>query len=170
MTTSDERPSPKDELGSLERPTRTRPTLHAITLHRPWAWAIAHSTKRVENRTWKPTIPMGSYIAIHAGKTWDEEGSTAVALRTRCMPEPEQQPTGIVAVARLARVIDCAREDVPEDQAPWTVGPFAWLLDDVVALETAVACAGKQGLWPVEGALLVSVRSAWAAAKKAGAK
>lgn len=148
--------------------------LHAITVQRPWAWAIAHSTKRVENRVWKPTIPVGSYLAIHAGKTWDDNAAFVMETIDGVELPPytsDAHALGIVAVARLAKVIDCSREDVPEDQKPWTCGPFAWLLDDVVALDTPVACAGARGLWPVEGALLESVRQSWLGAKrKDGAK
>lgn len=161
----------ENEQKEPERPATTtraqRSTLHGVTLHRPWSWAIAHNTKRVENRAWEPTIAVGSYLAIHAGKTWDEDGSITIALLTRCMPTDEHDhPTGIVAVARLARVIDCSREDVPESQEPWTVGPYAWLLDNVLALDEPVQCSGARGLWPIEGALLERVRRAWARAAR----
>jgi hypothetical protein len=141
--------------------------LHGITLHRPWAWAIAHSTKRVENRTWKPTIAVGSYLAIHAGKTWDEDAANNIAaeIDPKCPLKAEEHPMGIVAVARLARVIDCSREDVPEDQAQWTVGPHAWLLDNVTALRSPIECRGAQGLWVIEEGLLARVREAWGAAR-----
>lgn len=153
--------SPQDEPGSFARPTA--PTLVALTLQRPWAWAISHSSKRVENRTWTPPSHLvGSYLAIHAGKTWDEDGADTVAILTRCMPvEPSEHPLGIVAVARLARVIDCARDDVPEDQERWACGPYAWLLEDVVALPELVTAAGHQGLWPVTGEALLKVREGY---------
>lgn len=39
---------------------------HALTLWRPWAWAIIHGPKRVENRTWKPPASfIGKRIGIH---------------------------------------------------------------------------------------------------------
>lgn len=44
--------------------------MKALTLWPEWAWAIAHLTKRVENRGWHPhgALPVGETFAIHAGK------------------------------------------------------------------------------------------------------
>ena len=178
--------NPKDELGSFEqhaferaRTTTATPAhgqqrparagrLFGLTLHRPWAWAIAHSTKRVENRTWTPTVPVGAFVAIHAGKHFDADVARklALGLAPQCSLDPAEHPLGIVAVARLARVIDCGRENVPDDQEPWTVGPYAWLLEDVVALLEPIEATGRQGLWPVEGALLERVRLGWDRARR----
>lgn len=46
----------------------------ALTIWEPWASAIVHGDKRIENRTWRPprTI-LDEVIAIHAGKTFDQE-------------------------------------------------------------------------------------------------
>lgn len=44
-------------------------TIRALTIRQPWAGAIAHQTKRVENRSWKlPAKHHGARILIHAGK------------------------------------------------------------------------------------------------------
>ena len=46
----------------------------AITLWRPWSWALFHG-KTIENRTWAPPAwIVGKQIVIHAGKTYDKEG------------------------------------------------------------------------------------------------
>lgn len=47
--------------------------MRALTVRQPWAWAIVHGTKRVENRTqrWAYRGP----LAIHAGLAWDEDGA-----------------------------------------------------------------------------------------------
>ena len=112
---------------------------------------------------------MGGYLAIHAGKTWDEDGADTVALLTRCMPvEPSEHPLGIVAVARLARVTD-RMDDIPEEQRPWTFGPFAWLLEEVVALPEPIATNGQRGLWPVTGDALARVRAGYRRARRATA-
>ncbi|MBR8638680.1 ASCH domain-containing protein [Streptomyces tuirus] len=42
--------------------------MKALTIRQPWAGAIAHQTKRVENRSWKlPAKHEGARILIHAG-------------------------------------------------------------------------------------------------------
>jgi hypothetical protein len=47
--------------------------MKALTVQQPWAWAIIHGTKRIENRTtaWKYRGP----LAIHAGTRWSERGA-----------------------------------------------------------------------------------------------
>ena len=40
--------------------------MKALSVRQPWAWAIIHSTKNIENRVWS-TIYRGD-ILIHAGK------------------------------------------------------------------------------------------------------
>jgi hypothetical protein len=44
--------------------------------------------------------------------------------------------------------------------SPWTSGPWAWLLEDVVAVP-AVACRGAQKLWAVPDEVADLVRDAW---------
>src|SRR5712692_9771862 len=41
--------------------------MKAISIRPPWAWAILHANKDVENRTWKTNIR--GTIAIHASQT-----------------------------------------------------------------------------------------------------
>jgi len=38
---------------------------------------------------------------------------------------------------------------VTESADPWFVGPFGWVLSDVVVLPAPVPCRGAQGLWEV---------------------
>lgn len=48
--------------------------VRALTVLQPWAWAIAHAGKLVENRTWAPpAYELCKPIAIHAGKRIDIE-------------------------------------------------------------------------------------------------
>jgi hypothetical protein len=41
--------------------------MKALSIQQPWAWAIIHAGKRVENRTWSTRF-RGPFF-IHAGKT-----------------------------------------------------------------------------------------------------
>lgn len=58
--------------------------MKALTVQQPWAWAIVHGGKDIENRTtlWKYRGP----LAIHAGTRWSDRGTdhpliTAAAWR-----------------------------------------------------------------------------------------
>lgn len=155
-----------DEPQSAEWRTR----LIALTLWPEWAWAVAHLGKRVENRTWAPPRwAMGRRLAIHGGAAFGghtarvgaggkvpaswlyavqamldmglRAGEAAVGPVTmgRLIPEAQSK---IVAVGRLSGV-------VTESADPWFVGPFGWVLSDVVVLPAPVPCRGAQGLWEV---------------------
>lgn len=137
--------------------------LKAITLHRPWAWAITHLDKRVENRTWKCPLPGGSLFAIHAGKSWDMnavrfiESVNSSELIT--MPPEEEHPRGIVAIARFDG-------NVWHDDSPWFMGGIGWLFSDVVVFDNPVTCLGRERLWKVPENILPNLRKEYAAAKK----
>lgn len=57
--------------------------MKAITVQQPWAWAIIHGGKNVENRTrigtWSKLA--GQTIAIHAGQRWSERGAGSWEVR-----------------------------------------------------------------------------------------
>lgn len=122
--------------------------MRALTLWQPWAHAVAHLGKRIENRPWAPwSTIIGQVIAIHAAAKLDpvEEARVSAAIRARghALPPAEQLPRGaIVATARVTGYV--RRSD-----DPWFFGPFGWQLADVVALPAPVPCRGMQGLWPV---------------------
>jgi hypothetical protein len=137
--------------------------MYALTLHQPWAWAIAHGGKRIENRTWTPPKwIIGQRIAIHAGKTLDKEaaedllywrgGGTCFGRHGPAVLEdpPGQYTLGaFVAVATVKGYVTTIGEQHP--QAGWFCGPRGWVLDDVVALGEPVPCRGRQKLWVVPG-------------------
>lgn len=54
-------------------------TIRGLTIQRPWAGAIVHGGKRIENRTWYPAASLmkapGLWLAIHAGAHWDAAGA-----------------------------------------------------------------------------------------------
>ena len=53
--------------------------MRALTLWRPWTWAVCHAGKRIENRPWRPWLSvMGQEIALHAGKTYDRAGRAII--------------------------------------------------------------------------------------------
>lgn len=136
--------------------------LKAITLHRPWGHAIAHLGKDIENRTWKCPLPIGTYIAIHNGKKWDDSAVEFIRDVTDIFDatmNPVEDPSGaIIAIARF----DGNTEDAPISD--WFMGPIGWKLSDVAPI-SPIYCRGQQGLWNVEGEALEQCRAAYKAAK-----
>ena len=120
--------------------------MRALTLHQPWAWAICHAGKRIENRTWRPPKNMiGKRIAIHAGKTLDKLVLKALRWILDRPIEIDDIPLGkIVAVATIDRVVTV---NIPPGQEKWFDGPIGWLLRNVVVLPRPIPCTGHQSLW-----------------------
>jgi hypothetical protein len=140
--------------------------LPAITIWQPYAWAIAAGHKRVENRTWLPRI-VGVDIAIHAGKTLDEDALLAMQVGSYLpdrgdAPEADQLARGaVVAVARLfaaTRYPAMVQSQLGAGQLRWFNGPVGWLLSDVRRLPEPVPCRGAQGLWALPGDVDAAVR------------
>jgi hypothetical protein len=139
-------------------------SIRGLTLWRPWAWAVAHAGKDVENRTWAPPRALvGGLVAIHSGQRWDKDGAAwmqhSLALRLALrVPEDAADPSGvIIAVARLAGAVESS-------SSQWFVGPFGWQLRDVVPIPP-VPCKGAQGLWPLPPEVLSLVRERFRAAR-----
>jgi hypothetical protein len=127
--------------------------MKALTLQRPWGFAIARLGKRIENRTWCPPAHLiGERIAIHNGKGFDRAGWEW--LFSQYQPEwpsydrAADTPMAIIATAVVDRVISIS-DDI------WFFGPFGWQIADVQVLPRPLECRGAQGLWNVPGHLLV---------------
>jgi hypothetical protein len=124
--------------------------VRALTVRQPWADAIAHGEKRIENRT-KP-IPykhLGTTILIHAGAAEDENALPADMVR----PWPRHF-RAIIAVATLDgchKDEGCCR--------PWGFpGQWHWALKDVRALAYPPRpVRGQLGLWTVDNDTLAAV-------------
>ena len=58
--------------------------IRGLSLTRPWPFAFVNGPeplqKRVENRSWKPPqFIIGNYLALHAAKSWAEDGREFIA-------------------------------------------------------------------------------------------
>lgn len=120
--------------------------MRALTIRQPWADAIAHGTKRVENRTWRaPAQHIGTRILIHAGLQEDRHAILPYGQNIACSVWPDNR-RAIIAVATLSeshRASDarCCDSDWAEPDV------YHWLLHDVTKLPEPVPCNGRLGLW-----------------------
>ena len=134
--------------------------MYALTLYQPWADAIIHCGKRIENRFWKPpTRVMGQRIALHAGAHIDRDG------RCKLQDSGFSLPAKVVTRAIVGTVIvaDCidSEQQIPKDQLEqliWWSGPYGWLLKDVHELPEPVPCRGYQKLWRLPHDIEAQVR------------
>ena len=118
--------------------------MKAITLYRPWSYAVAHLGKDIENRSWKCPLPIGSNLAIHSGQKWDKQGAEWIknTLGLQLPKEEEIQPGQIICVITFGG-------NLTESESKWFFGPYGWALEDAFVLPEPVPCKGAQGLWSI---------------------
>ncbi|WP_309032587.1 ASCH domain-containing protein [Streptomyces alfalfae] len=123
--------------------------MKALTIRQPWAGAIAHQSKRVENRSWKlPAAHHGARILIHAGAQPDRNAEVhGDHLDVR---------SAIVAVATIT---GCHWADTWDCCGPWAFDEvYHWTLADVTALPEPVPARGALGFWTVPDDVLAAVQ------------
>lgn len=151
--------------------------MKAVTLIQPWATAVMHWGKPVENRSWAPPAALvGQRIAIHAGKKLDVDAMHDLVIRGMA-PDVESVPQGVIlGTVRLDGWIEtnerravrewnfgalCGARPVNFDEllaSAWLVpGGFAWVLSDPEPLATPIPCKGAQGLWNVPADVLAQM-------------
>ena len=130
--------------------------MKVLTVRQPWADAIAHGTKRTENRSWKPpTKHIGAQILIHAAATNDK----------KAVLPPEAnigQAFGRIPIARHSAIIAVATLAGCHFDAgccePWGMADYYhWELADVFALPEPVPAKGQLGFWTPDSDILDAV-------------
>lgn len=105
------------------------PTM-AISIRQPWAWAIIHAGKDIENRDW-PTRFRGP-VCIHAAKgmTRAEYEDASHFIRGFCsVPSPERLERG--GIVGTAEIVGC----VTQSESPWFFGCYGFVLRNVVPVD-----------------------------------
>lgn len=152
--------------------------LPALTLWRPWPWAIMRGSKDVENRNWAPPKSLvGRYLAIHAGKRFDRSAVdfASLAAGVPCPSDESDHPLGVIGIVRVLGWVHRGGEAIGETgvldlhwhlayrddktiesharltlSSPWFVGVYGWMLGDPIEIESPIPCNGRQGLWSLE--------------------
>ncbi|MCT7962339.1 ASCH domain-containing protein [Laspinema sp. D1] len=124
----------------------TEITGKALTLKQPWAWAVAHLGKNIENRSW-PTKYRGE-LYIHAGVGWDSEGAKWIAQKFGIeVPSHSELPSGVlVAKCNLS---DCRHwTETTGEELPWSnESGFQWFLEAIEAIKPHLPLQGKLGIF-----------------------
>lgn len=112
--------------------------MRALTIRQPWAAAIAHQAKRVENRSWKlPAKHEGARILIHAGAQPDRNAEV--------FGEHLDVYSAVVAVATIT---GCHWSNEWQCCGYWAFEQtYHWTLADVTALPEPVPAKGALGFW-----------------------
>lgn len=134
---------------------------YAVTLTRPWDWAMLHG-KDVENRTLRfPAPKVGTWLALHAGREYDEVQAARIQELVLAQhafgkwPGPlvvpmddDQRSAGTVsAIVGAVRVVAVTKCQAYRESA-WYFGQLGIWLADATAIQP-VPCSGMQGKWPL---------------------
>ena len=108
----------------------------ALSVRQPWAWAIIHAGKDIENRTWQAVnhgLKRRGRIAIHASQGMSRsEFNNAKYYMSQFgvdCPEPIKLIRG--GIIGSVEVIDV----VKESESPWFMGPRGLVLRDPEACD-----------------------------------
>jgi len=119
----------------------------AISVRQPWAWAILHAGKDVENRSRAGPFrrAVGQRVLIHASRTLrraDVEAAIAYLWERHgigCPPIYALPRGGVIGEVTVDRIVD-------RHESPWFAGPVALVLSDPQPLPF-VAVKGALGLF-----------------------
>lgn len=129
--------------------------MRALSIRQPWAWCIVNGHKTVENRDWNTNVR--GDVAIHAGKTYDEDGEHFIRMSFPAVRLPKREAIecgGIVGVARLVRVVTAeSLGALSDDERRWFFGEFGFVFADARPVPF-VPLKGSLGFFGIDGALL----------------
>jgi hypothetical protein len=126
--------------------------MKAISIRPPWAWAILHAGKDIENRTWKTKIR--GTIAVHASQSMSRPyyGASFKEIKKIApnvhVPSYDAMIRG--AIVGIVEVVGCEEHT----KSKWKVRDhYGFLLANPRALQKPIPCNGRLGFWDVPGAL-----------------
>lgn len=120
----------------------------ALSVRQPWAWAIIHAGKDIENRSRRAVdhgLNRKGRIAIHAAKTmtrgeYEEAAEFMRRLRVYAPPPAELLRGGIIGSVEIIGTVRASA-------SPWFFGPIGLVLRGACACEF-IPAIGALGYFP----------------------
>lgn len=116
--------------------------LLALSVHNPWAWAMFHADKDVENRyydTW-----YRGWLLIHTTRQQQElevlDCPRLIAKAEKHVRKGKMVNASIIGMVYVEDVVTSSKSE-------WFAGPFAYVLRDPVLLDSPIPCAGNKRFW-----------------------
>jgi hypothetical protein len=129
--------------------------MKALSIHQPWAWAILHAGKNVENRAW-PTHYRGPLL-IHASKSLAslETQNPTFWQGVLGVPLPARESLTFGAILGIVDVVGCVKIGPGGDlgtfgKSVWAEeGLYGWVLGNPRPFATPISYRGAQQLFDV---------------------
>lgn len=124
----------------------------ALSIRQPWAWAIIHAGKDIENRDWITRVR--GRILIHASSRFDCPKDEAlfdceIWARRACIDAPTLADIHAGGIVGEAEIVDC----VSRSESPWFVGRYGFVLRNPRPLPFR-PLKGRLGFFDVDEAAL----------------
>lgn len=121
--------------------------MKALSIKQPWAWAIIHGGKDIENRLWKSDF-RGRFL-VHASKSFDMEGYQFMQENQRRLgierlPQLSDKAFPMGGIIGSVEMIACCSYH----GSPWFFGPYGFRLTDPKPMEFR-PCRGMLGFFEV---------------------
>lgn len=121
---------------------------HALSVRQPWAWAILHAGKDIENRSWRyghPSRRFRGAVCIHAARgmtraEYEEAAGFMAKIGVVC-PKPADLVRG--AILGTVVIVDGINVNNPPAASPWFMGPFGFVLRDAQPLTAPIPAMGQ---------------------------
>lgn len=158
--------------------------MRALTVQQPWAWAIVHGGKDVENRTqaWSYRGP----LAIHAGQRVSQRGTDSHLVRSALRGKPAEVTAPRWHTGAIVGVVDLVDAHVAQPEvlgdncigtpaccgSPWAESSYAehggrtrrdvvhLVLENPRPLDVPIPCKGRLGLWTPPAEVLDQLQAA----------
>jgi hypothetical protein len=140
------------------RISKTIADMKAISIQQPWAWAILHAGKDVENRSWSTTYR--GLVAVHATRMQEDW------QLPKGVPTPADQEMVLRAVVGVVEIADV----LTRSSSKWFIGPFGFLLRNPRPLAKPVSCPGNQRIWELPPSVARAVDAQLATGDRATVK
>ena len=125
--------------------------MSVLTVNQPWAHAILHSGKMIENRSWS-TAYRGPLL-IHASTSVED-------LDVRFFPDGARVPSAasltLGAILGQVELVDCLPRKMLVGNI-WAEGPICWILTNPRPLVRPICVKGQLRLWNLPAAIEAAV-------------
>ncbi len=125
--------------------------MRALSIRQPWAWAILHAGKDVENRGWRTSYR--GRLVIHAAKTIDRDALDRLAHLTGLGWTP-LSPFVTGCLLGTVELLGCSRHAFSGWAEP---GAWHWQLSCPRPLAEPIPWPGARGLFTVPDDVIAAV-------------
>lgn len=133
--------------------------MYALSIHQPWAWAILHAGKTIENRSWRTKYRGPLIVHASQSRTSHQRQDPQRWRRVYGVALPAWESLTRGAIVGVVDLVDC----VPFTSAlgVWAdPGAWCWVLENPRPLAHPLPYRGAQMLFPIPDELILPALSA----------